>query len=42
MAYRYCKLCGNKLTHGMDMGTGICGKCWFDSKKSYDEVEEDE
>jgi hypothetical protein len=36
-----CEVCGKDLNNGLDMGTGICGKCWFDSKKAWDEEEEE-
>lgn len=32
-----CKECGKDLINGVDMAAGICGQCWFDSKKSWDE-----
>jgi len=35
-----CEICGIELINGLDMSVGICGKCWFDSKESYDGDEE--
>jgi hypothetical protein len=34
-----CKVCGERLINGLDMGKELCGQCWFDTFEFWEENE---